>query len=955
LDRSDRLFMLVRHLISWANRKSKKSKLELVFTTVLIIPFVTQIVLAVGLSAWLTIRSGQHSVNKVSTELRDEITARIHERLKHYLEQPHKVNQLIADAARLGQIDFNNLRSLELHFWRQIQVFEDLSSIGFGSKTGYYVAGDRRGKIFRLGRKDASSVDGALHMYETDRYGLPVRLSYKSDPNYDPRLRPWYRLGKNSPQGAWTSIFKYSSQEIYVISATRAIYNKKGEFQGTVLSDLMLSEINQFLKSLKFSTSGKTFIMERSGLLVASSTSQFPFQTINGLATRIAAKDSNSKLISATAKSLQQKFNNLNFIKDTQQFDFLLEGKRQFVQVKPYIDPLGLDWVIVVVIPEADFMEEIEQSTYSTIVLCAIALIITILIGVLSARWLMKPIVRLSRAARALAEGDWDRTLPLEREDEIGVLANAFNCMVKELKGSLVALEQEKANLAEAQQIAHLGSWEWDLNNNILIWSDEMFRIFGIEPSKIAPDYAEFLRYIHSEDVEMLKKAVEEAIDEKKVFEIDYRIIRPNGQQRFASAKGQPKQDKTGKVYKLVGTVTDITERKQVEMERDKLLEREKAAREAAESANRLKDEFLAVLSHELRTPLNPILGWTQMLRTNKMDPENTAKGLATIERNAHLQIKLIDDLLDVSRILQGKLVLQEIPIQLASLINAAIETVRLSAEAKSIILETVFQPEIGLVKGDPNRLLQVVGNLLSNAVKFTPNGGKILVRLDGDNSLAKITVKDTGKGIDPDFLPHVFEHFRQENSSTTRVYGGLGLGLAIVRNLVEMHGGIVTAQSAGVGMGATFTVMLPLIEIPLCKTETNERMHNNNRLDNIKVLAVDDDPDNLEFLEFLLKMYGAIVVSVSNGQEALEAVTHFCPNILLSDIGMAQMDGYHLIAQVRQLPPEKGGTIPAIALTAYAQESDHRRILQAGFQGRVTKPIEITELLNAIAHLVKV
>lgn len=387
-------------------------------------------------------------------------------------------------------------------------------------------------------------------------------------------------------------------------------------------------------------------------------------------------------------------------------------------------------------------------------------------------------------------------------------------------------------------------------------------------------------------------------------------------------------------------------------LERARLYEAEQTAREAAETANRIKDEFLAVLSHELRSPLNPILGWSKLLQTKKLDEKTIPVALKTIERNAKLQAQLIEDLLDISRILQGKLSLNICPVDLISVISGAMETVRLSAEAKSIEIHTILEPNIGQVLGDSSRLQQIVWNLLSNAVKFTPGGGRVEIRLQQIGTQAEITVSDTGKGIDPDFLPYVFDYFRQENSSTTRKFGGLGLGLAIVRHLVELHGGTVQVQSQGEDQGATFTVRLPLIQNILENKQDTKESETTADLNNVKILIVDDDADTREFIAFLLEQYGANVTAVASANEALAALTESVPDVLLSDIGMPEMDGCMLIRQVRNLPPEQGGQIRAIALTAYAGQINEKQILAAGFHKHIAKPVEPAELVEAIASL---
>ncbi|NEQ21934.1 MAG: PAS domain S-box protein [Microcoleus sp. SIO2G3] len=419
----------------------------------------------------------------------------------------------------------------------------------------------------------------------------------------------------------------------------------------------------------------------------------------------------------------------------------------------------------------------------------------------------------------------------------------------------------------------------------------------------------------------------------------------------------------------LRGFMIDITERKRVEAEREQLLASEQAARSEAESANRMKDEFLATLSHELRTPLNAMLGWTQLLRTRKFNEATAARALETIDRNTKSLAALIEDVLDVSRIIRGKLHLNTRPVELVCVIEAAIDTVRPAAQAKDIRIESRLDSSIAPILGDGNRLQQVVWNLLSNAIKFTPKGGRVEVQLSivsgqlawTTDKYVQIQVSDTGKGIAPEFLPHVFDRFRQENSSTTRAYGGLGLGLAIVRHLVELHGGTVRADSLGEGQGATFSVQLPLVSsltegsnpLPLdLPVEDSVPFDNLPDLTGLRVLVVDDEADARELLASILAQYGVEVTTVATAGEVLEALPRLKPSVLVSDIGMPGEDGYALIQKIRALDAEQGGQIPAVALTAYARTEDRIRALASGFQLHMPKPVNPEELVAVVANL---
>jgi CheY-like chemotaxis protein/nitrogen-specific signal transduction histidine kinase len=401
----------------------------------------------------------------------------------------------------------------------------------------------------------------------------------------------------------------------------------------------------------------------------------------------------------------------------------------------------------------------------------------------------------------------------------------------------------------------------------------------------------------------------------------------------------------------------DVTERRQA-------LAREKDARLEAETANRLKDEFLSTLSHELRTPLTAIIGWSNLLIQGELDRDKQPRALETISRNARSQAQLVDDLLEVSRIITGKLRLDFTPCELQPVIEAVVESIRPTAEAKSVRLQLLLEPRTGQVLGDPDRLRQIIWNLLSNAVKFTPRGGWVVVRFQRTDSHVEVAVTDSGEGINPDFVPHVFERFSQADGSTTRAHGGLGLGLAIVRHLVELHGGSVWAESQGEGKGATFKVKLPLMSTyerylrPIepvpeeMKMDKVDLVQPSMFLAGLQVLLVDDEPDARELFVIMLGRYGAEVKAVASAEDALEYLQNASPDVLIADIGMQGVDGYGLIRMVRALSKEKGGGIPALALTAYARPEDRRRALNAGYHAHLAKPVDKAELAEAVASL---
>jgi len=490
-------------------------------------------------------------------------------------------------------------------------------------------------------------------------------------------------------------------------------------------------------------------------------------------------------------------------------------------------------------------------------------------------------------------------------------------------------------------------------------WSDRVYEMHGLRPGEFGGRVEDFTKLVHPDDAARVRRTIEQSIEQQTPYEIEFRVVHADGEARWLATRGRVYYDRAGRPLRMLGVTRDVTESKKAEEERTRLLESERSARSEAERANQMKDEFLAILSHELRTPLNAILGWTQILRHGTNDAEEMAEGLEIVERNARDQAQMIEDLLDTSRVTSGKLRLTLKPLDLVTVIADAIETVRPAAETRKITLSSEFERALQTVMGDADRLKQVLWNLLTNAIRFTPIGGIVRVCLSEAGSNVEISVIDSGEGISPEFLPHIFDRFRQADGSITRRHGGLGLGLAIVKQLVELHGGSVRAQSDGPGQGATFTVVLPAANVNASRPsllpdpdaeEPSAGFHVD--LGGRRVLAVDDEPDARALIRRLLEDRNANVVVAASVAEALVLFEQHRPDLLISDIGMPDEDGYSLIKKVRTLPKEQGGDVPAVAVTAYARPEDGQRALLAGFQHHMAKPIEPIELLKVIAAL---
>ena len=514
-----------------------------------------------------------------------------------------------------------------------------------------------------------------------------------------------------------------------------------------------------------------------------------------------------------------------------------------------------------------------------------------------------------------------------------------------------------------------------DLNSVITSWNYGAERIFGYTAEEMIG--TSIMRLIppdrQTEEQEILSRIRRG----KRVDHFETIRLAKDGRQLNISVTVSPIKDSEGRVVGASKVARDITERKNAEAalkkvseeaekanrQRLRLLDSERVARSQAERASRMKDEFLATLSHELRTPLNAVVGWANLLRSDKLTADELRKGLETIERNARIQAQIIEDLLDMSRIISGKVRLNVQRIDLPSVLNQSIETVRATADAKSIHLDSVVDLHAGTILGDPDRLQQVFWNLLNNAIKFTPVGGEAQVLVKRVTTYIEVSVVDTGEGIAPEFLPYVFDRFLQGDASITRHHGGLGLGLAIVKQLVELHGGNVRVRSGGIGKGATFTVRLPLRAIyselreesgHLQATPQASQTFPDVSLTNVHILVVDDDVDASELVKRMLEIAGATVSTAGSASEAMERIRATRPDVLVCDLGMPGEDGYSLIRKLRALEEGQEDTLPAIALTAYARWEDRTRAISSGFQNHLAKPVEPAELLAVVSGLAR-
>jgi PAS domain S-box-containing protein len=537
---------------------------------------------------------------------------------------------------------------------------------------------------------------------------------------------------------------------------------------------------------------------------------------------------------------------------------------------------------------------------------------------------------------------DEPHDLSLDDLQLAGVVAAQVAFAVERTRAEESARRHEE-RLRFALDAASMGTWDWDLASGMVEWSDGLERLHGLPAGSFDGTFGSYEREIHPDDRERVLLASRKAIEQGTPYEVEYRMVAPDGTVRWVEGKGRVEYDGTRPV-RMSGVCMLVTRRKEAEL----------AKLASAEDANRLKDEFLATLSHELRTPLNAILGWVQVLKADGLSPERVQHAFEIIGRNARLQARLIEDILDVSRIISGKLEIERAPVHAAHLLDTVIGGVLPAAEAKHIRVSRRIAEDLPPAEGDPRRLQQVFGNVLSNAIKFTPEGGAIEVSCQsagGDSTLIEIT--DSGAGIAPEFLPFVFDRFRQGDSRATRKHGGLGLGLAIARHLIEAHGGSITAHSAGPGQGTRISIHLPNASGPVFDARLRglQSRPPELRLDGTTIVVVDDQSDSAEVLAALLTRTGARVLEYGHAAEALQSFSVLPVDLLIADIAMPDMDGYELITRVRDRHPR----VPAVAVSAYARPQDRKRAFDAGYDGYCAKPVDTGELLRTVRDVLAV
>jgi PAS domain S-box-containing protein len=947
---------------------------------IIIVPFGLQLLVAVGLTGWLAFQNGQKATNALAKQARAEVADRIQTHLNLYLEEPFHITQTNINSVKLGELDIENKIALERHFAVQLKSSPSVSQIYVGKNNGVSVLAGMQSDGSLISKTTENSLQ--RHVYALDVLGNRTKF-LKTLPVYDPRTRPWFQKAISQKEPVWSEIYTFPQGEIG-ITAAQPLYDRQDNLQGVMAVDLILAKISDFLHGVKVSAKGQTFIIERSGLIVATSTGEKPYlfmQDTHGksLAQRIKATESRDPLTRSTATFLINNFGNLKNIDRSYQLDFKLGEKLQFVQVLPYSDPRNLDWLAVVIMPEDDFMAEINTNTRNTFLLCLAALGVAIASGIITSRWIAKPISRLSSASQALAtlfespilsEVELGKNVQATGINELESLAHSFNQMANKLRESFAALKETNTQLEMrvAERTAELSDAETELRGLFAAMSElivvldaegRYLRILSTNAASLYGDTSELVgKTLHEvfpkSNADLFLRYIQQVLSTQQNLNIEYSLTIANKVVWF-SASISPIAHES-----VIWVIRDISHQKQVESALQK-------AKESAEVASRTKSEFLANMSHELRTPLNAILGFTQLMSDDASLNAAQKETLGIINSSGEHLLCLINDVLEMSKIEAGRIVLNETIFDLYHMLDSLKNMLKLKAEAKGLRL--VFERNVDIpqhVSTDEIKLRQVLINLLGNAIKFTQQGSVTLrvsslsrpqmVGKDGDHADRKVIqfeVEDTGVGIAGEELFNVFKPFVQTTSGR-KSQEGTGLGLPISRKFIRLMGGNI-AFSSGLGKGTTFTfdIKVQVINLPEESKEIRELAASTAETlttDLPRILLAEDNAVNQKVALRMLSKLGYEADVVQNGKEVLEALRHQTYDLILMDIQMPEMDGLEATKYILECDGDLGHPI-IIAMTANAMKEDRDRYLQAGMQDHIAKPIRLEELERALKY----
>jgi PAS domain S-box-containing protein len=963
----------------------KKVPLLFVFT----IPFVIQIVVAVGLVGYLSFQNGQQTVQNLVNQLQEEVADRIDLYLTNFLSRAELMNQITVDAVNRGEIKWDLTAAnptTDRLLWQQIQKFDAISWISLGSEDGTFLGINRQTQDNKLRINVVNrSTQFQSTYYNIDQTGKRTQR-LKADPGtYDPRLRPWYVSAKQAKQLVWSEIYPGFATGTVFMAVGQPVYDRQSKLKGVVAFDFALQNIQRYLTNLNVSPTGKVFIMERSGRLVSSSTSESPFTVDEqGRFRQRLATESSVPLIRATAKALTRSLPSLNTIQQRQHFEFIENGQRQLVYVSPIKDQHGIDWLTVMVIPEADFMRQIHQNTRSTIELCTIAFVVASITGTVTARWVTHPISRLDSAAKDIAAGQFAPPIHLDRLDELGSLAASFNQMSMQIQVSFRALQDSEQRLATLLETIPIGIAVVDTHQKVTYLNQSAQQLLGqrfVEGATIE-------QWTHLCSIFQTGTRQFYPVEQLPAFRalkgenitVENMEIRRDGAVIPLEVRAMPIVDAEREVCAAIVCFQNISDRKQAEAllsaynrtlkaqvaERTAELAKTNAqlarAKEVAETANLAKSAFLTNMSHELRTPLNAILGFAQLMRDAPDTTLTQQRNLQIINHSGEHLLGLINNILDLSKIEAGQVELVETDTDLISLLTTVEEMLQRRAEVKGLQFHVKLAADVPAnIVADAKKLRQVLLNLVGNAIKFTEIG-QVSLRVKWQGKQAGSTldilhfeIEDTGIGIASEELDKIFEAFGQTNAGKA-ASEGTGLGLTISRKFVELMGGTLSVKSQ-LGQGTLFAIDLPVRQIVAPPMQSRSSypypslqvigLAPNQPI--YRVLLVDDQPDTRKLLAHWLDPLGFLLQEAGNGREALIVWQQWQPHLILMDLWMPEMSGLLAIQQIRQAQSDLRPKI--IVLSASISASDRAKAFAAGCDAFLSKPLRAEDLYKAIAQ----